>query len=896
MRQPKSFSLFPAVLAVLSLLCMARPAGAASQSPEVVIDLQNVTKRVLDNGMTVLVKEDHAAPVATVNVWVKTGYFNETDQWTGISHLLEHMFFKGTPTRPVGRIQDEVKSSGGYWNAGTIYDHTSYYIVLPSSEINHALDIEADALINSNFPQEELDKEHEVVIQEILRKYDTPGAMVWERMMDLAFTEHYIRRWRMGSPEQVRAMDRDVLVGYYTDRYRPENIVLVIVGDVDTDAVLAEAGRLFGAMARGELKHHASPPEPPQTEFRYRQDTGDITQTYIAMGFHAPSALDDDEHAVEVLANILGAGKSSRLFRALKERAGLVNTVSAGYYSLPGVGVLYVEAELDEQDPGAARNAVFVEIERLKAAPPAQAELDKIKTRIEYDFLSAMEDVSGQASNLAYFEALGDFNLLNEYVSRLRAVTAEDVQRAAQKYLNIENCSIQEIRPEADKDDTDTARAESAIHNAVAEADIHVAEDGAPLVVQKLSSGATVVIKQRTRLPLVSAGVYFPGGRIWETPDTAGLTRLMLRASLKGTATRSAEQIQDEIAALGASVGATAQNDYSSWAFSVLNRNFAPLLDLIADVILNPAFPEAEIEKERDSQLAQLVREQDSMFSYPLNLARRAIYGDHPYGLSADGLEEAVTALTREQIVQRHRELVRGGGALIVVVGDVDPDAVVKLLESKLAALPADSAPPAAAPAPDYSVGETVVERNKSQTAQAFAFPAVGADSEDLPALGILRNIASGMGGRLYDEVREKHNLAYTVVAYLDTNSDGGILINYAATSPENEQKARDLMIAEWSKMAAGDVTQEEFENAKKYTLGIFQIGLQSNGDLRSQYARDFFTGRGLDFVDRYPDMLRAVTIEDVKNAAARYAAPDGMALGVVRATPDAGPSAFPLE
>lgn len=868
-----------------------------AQSNEVVIPL-NVTKRILDNGMTVLIKEDHAAPVATVNVWVKTGYFNETDEWTGISHLLEHMFFKGTPTRPVGAIQDEVKSYGGYWNAGTIYDHTNYYIVLPSSETARALDIEADALINSTFPEDELEKEQEVVIQEIMRKYDNPSAMAWERMIDLAFSAHHIRRWRMGTPGQVRAMDRDVLVGYYTDRYRPENIVLVVAGDVDAEKVMADVERLFGAMPRGELKRHDSPAEPPLTELRYRQDTSDITQSYMVMGFHAPPALHPDGYAVEVLAALLGSGKSSRLYRELKQRQGLVNSIDASYYALPDVGVFYIDAELDSANLEAARNAVFVELERIRRNPPDPAELEKIKTGIEYGFIAAMEDVSGQSNTLAYYEALGDYNLMNEYLRRLRAVTPEDVQRAAGAYLSPEKCAIQEMRPKSDADATDAATALAGINKAIAEADFAppaspaaapvaesqpTADADAPASRHTLSNGITVIVRERHRLPLVSAGVYFPGGRASETPATAGLTKLMFRSCLKGTTTRSAEQIQDMIDALGAGISPTDAPDYAGFVLSSLSRNFEPAAGILADVILNPAFPENEIDKERDTQLAEIIRNQDSMFSYPFQLARRAAFGGHPYGMPGEGFEDSLKSLTHDQVRGQYGAVIRPEGALIVVVGDVDTEHVIELLESNFAALAPAGTDAPGAPAPGFSGGESVVTRDKAQSAQAIVFPAPPASSLDAPALRVLRDIASGMGGRLYDVVREKNNLAYTVVAYVESNKNGGAIVSYAATLPENEEKARDMMLAEWKRMAEGGISQEEFETAQRFSIGIYQIGLQGNAEVRAQYARNYFMGFSLEYIDLYPDQIAAVTVDDVRRVAAQYAAPASHALGVVR-------------
>lgn len=896
----------PAIIFVF-LAAVFLPGSAAATQPssdsnKAVITLDTVTKTILGNGMAVLVLEDHSAPVANVNVWVKTGYFYEPDGITGISHLLEHMFFKGTPTRPVGRIQDEVKSVGGYWNAGTIYDHTNYYITVPSSEITRALDIESDALRNSVFDPAELKKEQEVVIQEILRKYDSPGAMAWEKMIALSFTKHHLGRWRMGSAEQIRAMSRDVLVGYYNETYRPENIILAVAGDVDTKAVMADVERLFAPMPRGELKKNASPAEPPQEGLRFGHQTADITQAYLEVGFHAPAALDKDENAVQILASLLGSGKSSRLYRELKERAALVNNVNAGYYSLPDVGAFYIEAELDPANVRASEEAIFAQIERVRRTPPSAAELDKIKTAIEFSFVSSMEDVSEQASNLAYYESLGDYRLLNKYLENLREVTPEDVQRAAVKYLDISKASIQEYVPEngaAAAPNVEQLRVdlEKAVAKAAQDATAENAatatetaqapklpsgKNGAATL-HKLSNGITVAVLERPRLPIISIGVFFPGGRSSETRATAGATKLMLRSTLKGTATRSAEQIQDEIEALGTSINAGAGPDYMSYSLGALARNLPPAMDILADVILNPAFPPAEIDKERDTQIAQIRRNQDSMYAYPMELARRAAYGDHSYGLSPNGYEENLPSVGREQLLISYNDMITATGTLIVAVGDVDTGALLELLESRFGRIKSSQGAAQQAP-PVFSTGTIVVERKKSQSAQAFAFPAPTANSDELPALNVLRNVASGMGGRLYDEVREKNNLAYTVAAFPDLNALGGLMISYAATSPENEEKARDLMLAEWKKMAGGDISEEEFESARRYTMGIYQIGMQANADVRDQLAHNIIMGRGLDYLERYPKLVSATTLEQVKKAAEEYGPANGVALGVVRA------------
>lgn len=892
-----------AVALALLVFALRAPTGHCADGVENFMGIENVTKKVLSNGMTALIREDRSAPVATVNVWVKTGYFNEPDKLTGISHMLEHMFFKGTPSRPVGKIQEEVKNLGGYWNAGTIYDHTNYYIVVPSSEIGAAMEIEADALMNSTFDAAELDKEHEVVIQEILRKYDRPDAMTWEKMIALMYTKHHMGRWRMGTPEQIRAMSRDVMIEYYTNTYRPENIILAVVGDVDAEKVAAEAERLFGAMPRGKLKRPVSPPEPPQSGLRYGQAAADISQAYLTIGFPAPPATDPDEHAADVLSYLLGNGKSARLFRELKERRRLVNSISAGYYAMEGIGTFYIEAELETRNIREAVDAIFVELERVKRDPPTAAEMARIKSTLEYEFLASLEDVGGQSNRLAWFESLGDYRLLADYVEKMRAVTAEDARAAAEKFLLLDKCSIQEYRPTGEEDATTAESMAGAIRAATASAkyepdqsatDAIVSAPAAPgkadrpVTLRRLSNGIEVILRERPRLPLVSLGVYFEGGRPWDVPDTAGLTRLAMQVSLKGTKTRDAERIQDELALLGAAIGAAAGPDYSSWKLSGLSRSLPASLDILADVILNSTFPPEEIEKERETQLADIRRGQDNMYYYPMELARGAAWGNHPYGLPANGYENSVAAITRDDVTGRIEGLVKSNGTLITAVGDFDTDTLLGLLEEKFGSLaekPAQTAPP-----PVFSVGEKTVARRKSQSAQAFAFPAVPAGADNTPALNILRNIASGMGGRLYDEVREKNNLAYTVAANLEMNKFGGMIVNYAATLPENEQKAREMILAEWRKMAVGGITRDEFDVAVSYTAGIHQISLQTNADLRDLFAFNHLMGRGLDYVDRFSEMIRSAKFEDVLSAAAAFGAPAGYALGVVRAEEEEQP------
>ena len=266
------------------------PAGSYLTSHVSPVWTAGVRREVLPNGLTLLVQPDHSAPVVAVVTHVKAGFFDEPDRWSGISHVLEHMFFKGTARRGVGEIARETKAAGGYLNAGTIYDHTTYYAVMPSSGFERGLDVQADAYANSLIDSAELSKELEVIIQEAKRKADTPGAVAIETLYEVMHDRHRIRRWRIGREPGLRALTSENVRAFYRNFYHPGNTILVIAGDVDAPSALARVETLYGSLANAEPARNAGPDEPPREEFRYRELSGDIAQTQLVFGWrtHPP--------------------------------------------------------------------------------------------------------------------------------------------------------------------------------------------------------------------------------------------------------------------------------------------------------------------------------------------------------------------------------------------------------------------------------------------------------------------------------------------------------------------------------------------------------------------------------------------------------------------------------
>src|SRR5262245_42129596 len=302
------------------------------------IDPASVIRTRLDNGLTVLIRRDVSAPVVAIVTYVSAGYFDETDDVVGIAHVLEHMYFKGTPSRGVGEIAKQTKAVGGYLNAATIYDHTSYYTVLPSSGFAHGLEVQADAYANSVIDSEERARELEVIIQEAKRKADNPAAVATETLYEVLHDRHRIRRWRIGREPGLRALTRDALFGFYRNFYHPGNTVLSIVGDVDPAAALAEVERKYGSLPAGHPSRSRGPTEEGTAGFRYREWTGDIGQTQLALGWRTPGTTHPDTPALDMLATVLGGGRASRLYRAVRERR-LASSVTAYNYTPTDIGV-----------------------------------------------------------------------------------------------------------------------------------------------------------------------------------------------------------------------------------------------------------------------------------------------------------------------------------------------------------------------------------------------------------------------------------------------------------------------------------------------------------------------------------------------------------------------------
>ncbi|HVT04159.1 MAG TPA: pitrilysin family protein [Thermoanaerobaculia bacterium] len=859
--------------------------------------LDSVQKTVLPNGLTLLFRHQPGGVVA-INTWVKAGYFHEPDEVAGMAHLFEHMFFKGSAQFPgAEEIARHVSSLGGSTNAGTIYDSTNYYFVLPSEGFVRGLEIQADAIAHPLFDPDELRKECEVVIEESNRKLDNPPAVATERMFEIAFTQHRMKRWRIGSNDVLRNIKRENLLAFFETLYRPENIIVSVVGDVPAQQALDAMLRTFGQLSVGTLRKERGPSEPPQNEFRYGQGTADIKQSYAVMGWHTTGEGHEDEEALDLLASILGSGKYSRLYRHVVAPDG-ASTISASNSVFEDVGIFSVRASCDDANLGKVEAGIVREIERLRQFGPTELELELSRNGLESGFVFALEDVLGQAQTLAFYEARGDYRQMARHLEKMRGLTAGDVQRVARTYLDEKNLTLYRYRPHGAaaalrEDLLEELRRAAAVELQVPEVRPlpRRRPEPSPANIQRniqrfvLSNGATLFVLEVKRTPTVSMSVDFRGGRIREDRRSAGLTQLMTRVMRRGTTGRTAEEIDEEIEFLGTQIGIGVDDDYFGFSLDILRRHFRHGVEILADVLLHPTFPADRLEQERHLQLAGIKRSLDSSSERPLQMAFETFFGTHPYAHPQSGYLDSVVSISRDELKRWFEGSVCADECLIVVTGDIDAEEVRVLLEENLGSMPKSRSlhPAVESFTPPAAVREVVEIRDKKQSALVYVFPSVPPAHSDWIPIRLLQDVTSGLAGTFFAELRGKRSLAYTVYAGDSSRELAGAFVAYIATDAVKEEEARIALLEELRRLGEDGIQAADVARARSHMAGSTRIRLQTNSALRNEISQNYLYSLGLDFTERFLERIHAVTLEELRAVAKKYLSSDNYTVAILR-------------
>jgi zinc protease len=829
-------------------------------------------KRVLPNELTIIVQEDRSAPVVSVQAWCGTGSIDENEHLgAGLSHILEHMLFKGTKTRPANAIAQKIQDVGGYINAYTSFDRTVYWIDVPKAGTSVALDILSDTMMNSTLPQEEYAREQEVIRREFAMGMDDPDRMAGQLLFATAFQRHPYRLPVIGQLEIFNQLTRDDVMRYYKTRYVPNNLTFIVVGDVDAETVYEQLGAFFKDHPAKSLQPVFIPDEPPQLGPRVVHQEFETELTRLSLAWHIPEITHPDVPALDLLSTILGDGRSSRLYQRVREEAGLAFGISAFSYTPGDPGLLGIDATVEPAKREATQELVLKILEEIKQAGVTSDELAKAKKISLSHHLGSLTTMRGQASDLgSNWFLTRNLNFTRDYLAAVQEITAEDIRRVADKYLTSDNLTIVSLNPKG------VLAAKTETTRPIIAGEVQKIE---------LSNGMRLLVREDPRLPLVSMVAVFRGGLLAETPQTNGITRLMAKVLLKGTKTRTAEQIADTIEAVGGSIGSDAGNNSFSVSLDVTQPDFKLGAELLSDVLLNATMPEKAITREKEVQLAGIREEEEQLTTVARNILREALFRDHPYALRGKGSVQSVAALTQKDLIEfRDRYLVARNG-VISVFGNVEAAEVKQVFERALGGMTPGQLALTDAPKPPPLARTVSVERLKDKAQSVIMVGYRGADmfSRDRYALELIDEASSDLGSRFFVRIREQMGLAYYVGASQMQGLVPGLFLFYLGTDPQKIERVKTALLDEIDKLAAEGLTSDELARAKKKLLGQMQIANQSNDSFGYMAALDELYGLGFAHYKTLERDVEAVTLEDVKRVAAKYFQNQPYVLATVR-------------
>ncbi len=836
-------------------------------------DENGVVRVKLKNGATLLVKEDRATPVVSLNIWIEAGSIDERPDERGMAHLIEHMIFKGTDKRGVGTISREVEAAGGYLNAFTSFEHTCFYVVLPSRQIEKALEVEFDAYFNSTFDAGELKKEKEVVFEEMRMRQDDPWSWSWELLFKILYKKNPYHWPVIGDMDILKKVPREILLKYYNHHYVPSNTVISIVGDVSSPAVISWIRKYFEPKIRPKAPQRKFSLDSEPKKLQVHAEAGELQQLYLSLGFPTVALTHEDAAALEILEAVLGEGSASRLNLAIREKSLSADEIGSDHFSGKFGGAFVFQGLTDGKRAVPCLMEMMGEVQKIIDRGVGEDELVKIKNKVKASKIFEKQNMDGQAKTLGFWELAGGYWLEDKFLKELDSITSADLQRVAKKYIQPRRGSLVLYHPKSQKMNTSPSYWQSVLQKGMDQSKTVASRAAAKPALRKfkLKNGSTLLVKERKGLPLVSLGVFLKGGFSREQASP-GITALMTKCLLKGTVQKNHAQFSREVESLAAHLDPLMEKDHWGITLDSLESNFEKSFDLMREMLFEPLFSKAEVEKEKKLQIAAIERLKDDPSEYAMLQSDVLTFAHTPYGHMPMGTAESLSRISTAEVKKWHQSHLSPRNMTWVAVGDFDQTALRKLLEKKLPSGPTAKPFPgkttAAAPLRASSF-QLKMDSRQAHVVLGFRAPAFG--SGEYFVFRVLNTILNGMGGRLFVELREKRSLAYSVFAAHDAGHLAGAYQIYIGCAPDKVVEAKRELLKVLSGFSKNGITQEELQRSKTYMIGLYQVGLQSNRAQVHSYARYALSRLGAGTVEAFPSIIQKITAADVQKAVQKY-------------------------
>ena len=866
--------------------CQTHMNKKSAHTPAPLPSLTEVTKGEthivkLKNGLTVLIKEDDRFPLVNARLYVHAGSAYESPKTAGISHLLEHMVFKGTEKRGLGESARDIESVGGSMNAATSFDYTMYYVEVPEDKWALGLDVITDMAFKPAIDPTELESEKKVVLEELERGEDTPGSKLFKSLQAMVWNGTSYEWPIIGTRETVTSFTREDIKKYIADFYQPQSMLLAVVGKVDPDQVLAEAERLLGDL------QNTAPVTPPETIAiphvgkgpRVVKLSGNWNKVYMGVAFPIPHGSSAKIAGLELMSQLLGGDDTSHFYRKFKYDKKLVDDISVSPLSLERGGMLYIHATLDSENVETFWTELMAELASFDVANFSDREIERARLNLEDSLFLAKETLSGVASKLGYFQFFENGEQAEKnYLFALSQVSRSEMKSLYEEYIRPDQLATCVLVPESNGVTPETLTAitekEWPVQNGIKKA--QTATEAAEDTIIDLPGGNKLVLLPDSTLPYTAISMYWTGGDGELTPEQQGLASLTAKALTRGTMKMSATEVQDFLSDHAASIGSSAGRNIFAVESKFPVRFTDQVLPLINDVLTAPAFDNDEIKRAKEDQIAGIKRREDR----PLGLAFRHLfpflYKTGPYALLHQGTPDEVEALTQTDIMRFWgRQSMQQ--FTMAVCGQFDADTIEAFATNISTSL--------TAPGSEYqfTTPEWGTEReitmhlpDRNQSHLLMVFPTPGKLDKDASAkLEVLKAALSGQSGLLFRDLRDKQGLAYTVTSLLWQSTNTGFLALYIGTSPDKVNKSLAGFKKVIAELTATPLPEQELIRARNILLGDYyqehQSLLSRSRQAASLMTRGFDRNYDQDVIER----AKTVTPEDIRALVEEYLDPE---------------------
>lgn len=909
----------PALTAALALLAvlLAAPVPTAAQQPEAgqedrgsgailekVATVEGITEYRLSNGLQVLLFPDPSKSTTTVNVTYHVGSRHEGYGEAGMAHLLEHMLFKGTPDHP--NIYDEITAHGGSANGTTWFDRTNYYETFPASEENlaWALDMEADRMVNSTISEEDLESEVTVVRNEFEISGNNPGSILFRRTQAAAFRWHNYGQPTIGSRSDIENVPVERLHAFYRKYYQPDNATLIIAGKFDRDRALELVAKEFGAVPKpdrtGEMKIYPTYTDEPSQEGPKEvtvRRVGDHQQ--LTALYHVPPGSHEDFTAVDLLTHVLASEPSGRLYRALVE-GGKASDVSATAYSLKEPGLLRVDVEVRTEDSlEDAEETLLAVMDSLRSRPPTEEEVGRAKNAQLRDMRLLFNDSQQMAVNLSDWTTTGDWRLFFVHRQRIEDATVQDLADAVRTYVVPSNRTLGRFVPTEEEPDLAEIPAAPDVTKLVADLDTGGEETASGAAFEptpaniedrvqrgELGNGFEyALLPKASRGNSVTARFTLRFGNLDDLRGERTAGSLAAAMLMRGTEQLGRQQIQDRLSELQAELNLSGGATSLTGTIETTRENFPEVLDLLKQVLHEPAFAEEEFRTLVDERLSSLEQQR----SRPLPRAFRAFQGavaDYPEGhpsrtLSVEEEIRAIEGTALEDVRSFYRRFYGAQAGTMAVVGDFDSGRVGARIEEIFGGWTSERPyERIATPAQDLEPRQVEVRVPDKPNAVYVAGTTfrLRDDHPDHPAL-TLANVMLGAGflnARLQERLRQKMGISYAVQSLFNASGleEDATFLTLVMFAPQNREEVKEAVRDELQKALDEGFTEEEVERAKEGWLNQQQTQRSDDGNLAALLNSQLHEDRTMEWQARLEDEIAGLTPDRIREALRKHLDP----------------------